>query len=110
MIYDFDNHIDYGERGETRMTDEHRKILARINAYSEKVLGDIDPQKVQVSVQLEKLKPIMQEIANEQNMKLEDVFILYMDLQTEAACESDKKLKDSLQDVNVGGGMPLLFR
>ena len=92
------------------MTDEHRKILTRINDYSEKVLGDIDPQKVQVSVQLEKLKPIMQEIAEEYNMKLEDVFILYMDLQTEASCSSEKKLKETLQDVNAGGGMPLLFR
>jgi len=36
------------------MTDEHRKILSRINNYSEKVLDNIDPQKVQVSVQLEK--------------------------------------------------------
>jgi len=92
------------------MTDEHRKILSRINNYSEKVLDNIDPQKVQVSVQLEKLKPIMQEIAEEYQMKIEDVFILYMDLQTEASCESEKKLKETIQDVNAGGGMPLLFR
>lgn len=92
------------------MTDEHRKILQRINAYSESVLGDIDPQKVQVSLQLEKLKPVMEEIAKEKGMALEDVFILYMDLQSEASCESQRKLKDSLQDVNPGGGMPMLFR
>ena len=35
------------------MTNEHREILQRINAYSEQVLGQIDPQKVQVSVQLD---------------------------------------------------------
>ena len=93
-----------------KMTNEHREILQRINAYSESVLGDIDPQKVQVSMQLEKLKPIMEEIAKEKNMALEDLFILYMDLQTEASCESQKKLKDSLQDLNYGDGMPLLFR
>ena len=92
------------------MTDEHRKILTRINTYSEKVLGEIDPQKVPVSAQLEKLKPIMQEIAEEYSMKLEDVFILYMDLQTEASCESDKKMRDTIQDINTGGGMPLLYR
>ena len=94
------------------MTDENRKILERINAYAENVLGEIDPQKVQVSVQLEKLRPVMEEIAAERNMDLEDVFILYMDLQSEASCATNQKLKDSLQDINDGfdGGSPLLFR
>ena len=92
------------------MTNEQREILQRINAYSESVLGEIDPQKVQVSMQLEKLKPIMEEIAKEKNMSLEDMFILYMDLQTEASCESQRKLKDTLHDLNNGDGMPMLFR
>ena len=92
------------------MTNEQRQILQRINAYSEIVLGDIDPQKVQVSSQLEKLKPVMEEIAKEKNMTLADVFILYMDLQTEASMESQRKLKDTLQDLNGGDGMPMLFR
>ena len=94
------------------MTDENRKILERINSYAENVLGEIDPQKIQVSVQLEKLKPVMEEIAAEKDMGLEDVFILYMDLQSEASCATNQKLKDSLQDINNGfdGGSPLLFR
>lgn len=92
------------------MTDEQRAILNRINAYAENVLGDIDPQKVQVSMQLDKLKPVMEEIAKEKNMSLEDVFILYMDIQTEAACLSEKKLREELQDINMDGGSPLLFR
>lgn len=93
------------------MTEENRKLLARINSYAENVLGEIDPQKVQVSVQLEKLKPVMEEIAQEKGMSLEDLFILYMDLQSEASCASNEKLKESLQDLNDGsdGGMPLLF-
>ena len=61
-------------------------------------------------MQLDKLKPIMQEIADEKGMKLEDVFILYMDLQTEASVLSNNKLKETLQDVNTDGGSPLLFR
>jgi hypothetical protein len=52
----------------------------------------------------------MQEIADEKGMKLEDIFILYMDLQTEASVNTQNKLKDTLQDVNFGEGMPLLFR
>lgn len=94
------------------MTEENKKLLQRINAYAENVLGEIDPQKVPVSAQLEKLKPILTEIAQEKGITLEDMFILYMDLQTEGSLASQKKLEDSLQDLNEGldGGMPLLFR
>lgn len=94
------------------MTDENRKLLERINAYAEDTLGEIDPQKVPVSIQLEKLRPVMEEIAAEKGMGLEDVFILYMDLQSEASCATNEKLKDSLRDINNGsdGGSPLLFR
>ncbi len=94
------------------MTEENKRLLQRINAYAENVLGEIDPQKVPVSAQLEKLKPILTEIAQEKNITLEDMFILYMDLQTEGSLASQKKLEDSLQDLNDGpdGGMPLLFR
>lgn len=94
------------------MTESNKKILERINAYAENVLGEIDPQKTPVSLQLEKLKPVMEEIAAEKNMSLEDFFILYMDLQSEASCATNQKLKDSLQDINDGsdGDMPLLFR
>ena len=92
------------------MTDEQRQILNRINAYSESVLGEIDPQKVPVSQQLEKLKPVMEEIAAEKNMSLTDVFILYMDIQSEASCLSEQKLQEDLKDINMDGGSPLLFR
>ena len=92
------------------MTEEQRKILERINSYAEDTLGDIDPQKVPVSMQLDKLKPIMETIAKEKGISLEDMFIMYMDLQTEAACASEKKLRENLQDLNTGEGMPLLFR
>lgn len=92
------------------MTTEGRKILGRINAYAEKELGDIDPQKVPISTQLEKLRPVMEEIAAEKGISLEDMFILYMDLQSEASCLSDAKLREELQDLNEGEGMPLLYR
>lgn len=92
------------------MTDENRAILNRINAYSEKVMGEIDPQKTRVSVQLDNLRPIFQEIADEKGISLEDMFILYMDIQSEAACATEAKFQDELKDINEGEGMPLLFR
>ena len=61
------------------ISSEDKAMLDRINAYAEQVLGDIDPQKTRISFQLDKLKPIMQEIADEKGMKLEDIFIKYMD-------------------------------
>lgn len=87
------------------MTDENRKLLSRINSYAENVLSDINPQKVQVSSQLTKLKPVMEEIAKERGISVEDVFILYMDLQSEAVVESEQKLRDSLEDLNTGDGV-----
>ena len=92
------------------MTDENRAILKRINDYAEQVMGDIDPQKVQVSAQIEKLKPILQEIADEKQMALEDMFILYMDIQSEASCATQQKLTEELQALNGGNGMPILIR
>lgn len=93
------------------MTAEDRKILARINKYAEQVMADINPQKVQVSSQLEKLRPIMQEIADEQGVSLEDFFIRYMDIQSEAACLADAKMKEELQDVTgFDGDHPFLYR
>lgn len=50
------------------MTSENKEILDRINAYAEKVLADIDPQKTKISFQLEALKPVMQEIADEKKI------------------------------------------
>lgn len=92
------------------MTEENRLILDRINNYANKVMGNIDPQKVPVSEQLSKLRPIMEEIAAEKEMSLTDMFILYMDIQSEATVNSSNKLREDLKDLNTGEGMPILFR
>ena len=94
------------------MTDEQSKMLDRINKYAEKVLGDIDPQKTRVSVQLDALKPIMKVIADEQGRELTDVFIEYMDLASEASVASDNKMREALKDLNDGDetNPPLLYR
>ena len=47
------------------VTAEDKEFLDKINAYAEKVLGDIDPQKTHVSKQLEELRPIMQTLSIE---------------------------------------------
>ena len=80
------------------MTSENKEILDRINAYAEKVLADIDPQKTRISFQLEALKPVMQEIANEKGTLVEDIFILYMDLASEASVEAENQLQATLEE------------
>lgn len=80
------------------LSKEDRELLSRINAYSEQVLGDIDPQKTRISFQLEKLRPVMQEIANEKGMSLEDVFIKYMDLASIVSAKKDARLRKELDE------------
>ena len=84
------------------MTDENKKIWERISIYAEEVLKDIDPQKTQVSVQLDASRPVMEEIAKEKSMSLEDVFILYMDLASEAGVEAEAKFQMDMEDGNGG--------
>lgn len=85
------------------MTPEDKKILDKINEYAEKVLADIDPQKTQVSFQLDKLKPIMEEIAKELNIPVEDVFIKYMDLQSEASIGREHEFLQKIGDPSKFG-------
>ena len=80
------------------MTPENKKILDRINAYAETALADIDPQKTRISFQLEALKPVMEEIAAEKGVSVEDIFILYMDLASEASVEAENQLQASLDE------------
>ncbi|MCM1160516.1 MAG: hypothetical protein NC412_04755 [Roseburia sp.] len=85
------------------MTAEDRAMLDKINAYADKVLGDIDPQKTRVSFQLQKLQPIMEEIAKEKGVEMEDVFIKYMDLASEAAVETERKFQSTVGNMTKYG-------
>lgn len=80
------------------MTEQDKEFLDRITGYANEVCADIDPQKTQISVQLERLMPILKEIAEESGESTEDIFIRYMDLASEAAVEADKKLQATLDD------------
>ncbi len=83
------------------LSEEDKAMLARINAYAEQVLGDIDPQKTRISFQLDKLRPVMQEIADEKGVPLEDVFIRYMDISSTVLARQDAMLKEDLNDVGL---------
>ncbi len=81
------------------MTKEDREMLNKIMEYADKVMPDVDPEKVRVSEQIEKLRPILQELVMEKGMPVEDIFIKYMDLATENALEYEQKMKDDFGDI-----------
>ena len=92
------------------MTARDIEILERINKYAEEKLGDIDPQKTQVSKQLSVLMPKLQEIADELGISLEDMFIKYMDLQSEASLINEMQLRETFSDLANDSSNPMLFR
>lgn len=80
------------------MTEDDKQFLDRITAYAEEVMADMDAEKTRISIQLDKLRPVMEEIAVEQNVSVEDVFIRYMDLASAAGAEKQEKFKKDYLD------------
>ena len=72
------------------LNEDDRELLNRVSAYSEKVLGDVSPEQVRISEQLDKLRPVMQELAEERKTSLEDIFIKYMDLASLVLAKKDE--------------------
>lgn len=81
------------------MKEDELKILDQINEFADQVLKGMDLEKTPISVQLEKLTPVMEQIAREKNLSLEEVFIMYMDLNLNAQIAQNKKLKEKLGDI-----------
>lgn len=80
------------------MTSEDRDFLNTIMEYADEVMPDIDPQKVRVSEQIEKLRPVLQELAMKNKMPVEDVFIKYMDLATEHAIQYQNQMNEQFKE------------
>ncbi|MCD8037682.1 MAG: hypothetical protein LUE96_01120 [Lachnospiraceae bacterium] len=85
------------------MTSEDKQILDRINEYADKVLKDFDPQKTRVSFQLEKIKPVMEEIAAEKGTTVEEIFIRYMDLASEVTVDKNTKFQNTIGNMTKYG-------
>ncbi len=85
------------------MTNEDKIFLDRITEFANVEMADIDPDptKTPISEQLERLKPIMETLAKETGMPMEDVFIKYMDLASEAAVEKQQKFKADYADFDM---------
>lgn len=85
------------------MENENKYIYDSITKYADEVLNGIDPQKVQISFQLEKLKPKMLELASELNTTPEDIFIRYMDAASGVSVDNEKKFQSTMGNMNSYG-------
>lgn len=92
------------------MTKEDREFLGQIMAYADEVMGDVDPEKVRVSEQIEKLRPILQKLAMVHQMPVEDIFIKYMDLATEAAIEKNNKFEEDYKEILGDNPKPKFYK
>lgn len=82
------------------MTAEDKEFLEEIYTYINENLKDMesDPQKNPVSEQIKALRPILQDLAIKYKMPIEDAFIKYMDLASEAAVERDRLYKAQFEE------------
>ncbi len=83
------------------LIEDDKDLLNRISAYSARVIGEVEPGEVRISQQLEVLKPVMQEIADEKKIPLEDIFIKYMDLASLVLAKKDQQFKADTKDFDL---------
>lgn len=83
------------------LSEDDKDLLNRISAYSARVIGEVEPGEVRISQQLEVLKPVMQEIADEKKIPLEDIFIRYMDLASLVLAKKDQQFKEDTKDFQI---------
>lgn len=79
------------------MTAQDREFLNQINAFAEENMANVDPEKVRISEQLDMLRPILEKLAMAYSLPIEEVFMKYMDLATEAAVEREAKFKEEFK-------------
>ncbi|MBO4616342.1 MAG: hypothetical protein J5717_03250 [Lachnospiraceae bacterium] len=90
------------------MENKSKYILDKVSEYADKVLEGIDPEKTKISFQLEKLKPIMEELSKELGDPVEDIFIQYMDAASDAALLTERKFQSTMGDMTKYGD-PMAF-
>ncbi len=82
---------------------QNRYIYEKVSTYADEVLNGIDPQKTQISFQLEKLKPMMETLAIELETTVEDIFIRYMDHASVVSVGEEKKFQSTMGNMNSYG-------
>ena len=79
------------------LTAKDRLFLEQVTRYAQEEMPGQDPRNIRVSVQLDQMMPVFQEIAAKEGVSIEDIFIRYMDLASEAMAADEEKLKKLLE-------------
>ena len=77
---------------------DKKRMIEEIQIYADEVLKDVDREKVQISVQIEMLRPKMEEMAKKYNLDMTDVFILYMDGISEVQAEKEREFQKKINE------------
>ena len=79
------------------LTEKDRLFLEQVTRYAQEAMLGQDPRNIRVCVQLDQMMPVFQEIAAKEGVSIEDIFIRYMDLASEAMAADEEKLKKLLE-------------
>ena len=78
--------------------DQKIKMRTAITEYAGKALEGIDPQRTKISFQLEKLRPEMERLAKEYGKTLDEIFIIYMDMNSELKAEEELRFQNEMKE------------
>ena len=70
-----------------------------IGLVADRVLGDIEPQKVKIGAQLAAIRPEMERLAALHHMDITDLFVLYMDRCSEIFALQEADLQEVLRQL-----------
>lgn len=76
------------------------EILDRINTYADEVLKDVDPERSRVSDRLATLRPIMEQLAQEYHKSLAEIFVIYMDINTETSAAEEQNYQKKMSEMD----------
>ncbi|MCI8372973.1 MAG: hypothetical protein HFI75_11385 [Lachnospiraceae bacterium] len=77
---------------------DKKRVIEEIQDFADTVLKNVDREQVPISIQLDLLRPKMEELATAYQMDISDIFILYMDGISEIQAEKEKDFQEKLKD------------
>ena len=77
---------------------DKKRMIDEIQDYADVVLKDVDKEQVPVSIQIEMLKPKMQELSEKYAVDIADVFVIYMDGISQIQAQKESEFRQKMQD------------
>lgn len=75
---------------------DKKRMVDEIQEYADVVLKDINKEQVPVSIQIDMLKPKMQEMSEKYGIEMTDVFIMYMDGISEIQARKEEEFQQKI--------------